>query len=380
MPGKFTKRSKDDPNGGDNQVVDSSKVNTTPEKFKPPHVPPPLVKSHFPGNFNKGSQNALDGTPCQEGKSLNVYTRVKIEPPHVPPRRVKRKKVGEFPKRGPGGTRSQEGNSKGNSKERDATPAQTVVHHRLGPRVGKKKDVMITKRIGDAPVSSNDKATPAKRKTNHAHSTVGNNQEPGNLNRPDTNLKGDTLDINVTLESSKDFKQRVQCAFLKYVKQLNESAQQRSSLEQGKAGDLKCNVCGRKSEEFVDMKSLVQHALTSPTIDLRALHLGFHKALCQMMGWKSAISSDSSWICEILPDADAAALKEDLIIWPPVVIILNSSIQNNNPDERKVLTTEMVETALKDLGFGEKTKVSWGSPEDQSIILAKFSGTLSGFQ
>jgi len=67
------------------------------------------------------------------------------------------------------------------------------------------------------------------------------------------------------------------------------------------------------------------------------------------MGWKSGcgMATNKSWVCEILSDAEALALKEDLIIWPPVVIIHNSSIQNKNPDERIIVSIEALHAILK---------------------------------
>ncbi|MCD7471218.1 hypothetical protein HAX54_011536 [Datura stramonium] len=180
-------------------------------------------------------------------------------------------------------------------------------------------------------------------------------------------------------ENSKDFKQLVQNAFFRFVRHLNETpAKRRKYSEQ--AGSLKCLVCGRDSEEFADSESLVRHALTSSKAGLRSQHLGFHKALCALMGWKSADAPKDSWVREKLSNAETVALKEDLIIWPPVVIIHNSSITSSNPDQRVVVSAEELESKLRDMGFGEKAKVSRGKPANQSILMVKFSATLSGLE
>uniref|UniRef100_A0A5B7BIG5 XS domain-containing protein n=1 Tax=Davidia involucrata TaxID=16924 RepID=A0A5B7BIG5_DAVIN len=182
-------------------------------------------------------------------------------------------------------------------------------------------------------------------------------------------------------ESSEDFKQLVHSAFFKFVKQLNENlAQRRRFMVQGKADGLKCSICGSNSNEFVDTESLVMHACTSPKVGFKAQHLGFHKALCVLMGWKSAVALNRSWICQVLPDNESLALKEDLIIWPPVVVIHNSSISNYNPDERVIVSIEVLEALLGDMGFGEKTKVCRGKPANQSIMVVKFNSTFSGLQ
>ncbi|KAM7496877.1 hypothetical protein LguiA_021291 [Lonicera macranthoides] len=182
-------------------------------------------------------------------------------------------------------------------------------------------------------------------------------------------------------ENSEDFKQMVNSAFLRYFKQLNvNSAQRRSIMEHRKAG--KCSICGSNSKEFVDFKSLAMHAFSSPKFGLRSQHLGFHKALCVFMGWKSGcgMATNKSWVCEILSDAEALALKEDLIIWPPVVIIHNNSIQNKNPDARVIVSIDELHAILKDMGLGEKATICRGKPANQSIMVAKFNSTFSGLQ
>ncbi|KAL7202188.1 hypothetical protein ACSBR1_033792 [Camellia fascicularis] len=182
-------------------------------------------------------------------------------------------------------------------------------------------------------------------------------------------------------ENSKEFKQLVHSAFFKFVKQLNENpAQCRRLKEQGKFGSLKCSVCGSDSKVFLDTKSLVMHACTAPKVGFRARHLGFHKAVCSLMGWKSAEILNSQWVHQVLPNAETVALKEDFIIWPPVVVIHNSSIGNINPDGRVIVSIEELEAILKDMGFGGKTKVCRGKPANQSIMVVKFSGTFSGLQ
>lgn len=66
-----------------------------------------------------------------------------------------------------------------------------------------------------------------------------------------------------------------------------------------------------------------------------------------LMGWKSEVGPGSPWVREILSDAEAFVLKEDLVIWPPVVIIHNSSIGKKNPDERVIVSIEVLESILK---------------------------------
>ncbi|KAI3838848.1 hypothetical protein MKX03_002624 [Papaver bracteatum] len=197
---------------------------------------------------------------------------------------------------------------------------------------------------------------------------------------------GDAVEDAFTLKSdvpedSEEFKLLVQRAFLRFSKQLNENPSQRKRyLEQGKCRVL-CSVCGSLSKEFPDTQSLVRHAFTSLKVGLRADHLGLHKALCVLMGWKSSEVPDGRWSLQVLPEAQALSLKEDLVLWPPQVIIHNSSILNENPDERKVIKIEEMEGMLKDMGYGEgKTKVCRGKPANQSIMVVTFNSTFSGLQ
>ncbi|KDP45006.1 hypothetical protein JCGZ_01506 [Jatropha curcas] len=183
-------------------------------------------------------------------------------------------------------------------------------------------------------------------------------------------------------EDSEEFKQLVHEAFLEYSKKLNlNSAVRRRYKEQGKAGSLFCIVCGRSaSKDFLDTQRLVTHAFMSHKVGLRAQHLGLHKAICILMGWNTYVPCDTqTWIPDILPDTEAWAQKEDLMLWPPLVIIHNISMSNDNPEQQKVIPIEGVEAFIRGKGFaGGKIKVCLGKPADQSVILVKFLGTFTG--
>ncbi|KAJ9159814.1 hypothetical protein P3X46_025283 [Hevea brasiliensis] len=183
-------------------------------------------------------------------------------------------------------------------------------------------------------------------------------------------------------EDSEEFKQLVHEAFLDYSKKLNlSSAVRRRYKEQGKAGSLFCIVCGRSSsKDFMDTQRLVTHAFMSHKVGLRAQHLGLHKAICILMGWNTYVPCDMrTWVPDVLPEAEAWAQKEDLMIWPPLVIIHNISMSNVNPEQQKVIPIDGVEAFLRGKGFvGGKIKVCLGKPADQSVILIKFLGTFTG--
>lgn len=53
------------------------------------------------------------------------------------------------------------------------------------------------------------------------------------------------------------------------------------------------------------------------------------------------------WVPEILPKEEAVVHKEDLIIWPPVIIVCNIFLSHSNPDKRRVVTIEALESFLR---------------------------------
>ncbi|GAB4855074.1 hypothetical protein Ancab_023657 [Ancistrocladus abbreviatus] len=183
-------------------------------------------------------------------------------------------------------------------------------------------------------------------------------------------------------EESEGFKQMVHLAFLNFYKKMNENPVARKLYrDQGKAGSLFCIVCRRSSsKEFLDTESLAKHAYMSHRVGLRAQHLGLHKAICVLMGWKIEVGPDMvTWAPQDLSHGEAFAQKEDLILWPPVVIVHNISLSNSNHKEWKVISTEALGTFLRAKGFTQgKVKICLGNPGDQSVMLVKFLGTFSG--
>lgn len=134
------------------------------------------------------------------------------------------------------------------------------------------------------------------------------------------------------------------------------------------------------SEEFGDTESLVLHAFTSERVGVRSLHLGLHKALCALMGWKSAQPYDTTWVCESLSNVEHLSIKEDLILWPPVLIVHNNSIGDQNESQRVIVSVQELENKLTDMGFGQKMKVYRGKAANQSVMVVQFGATFSGFQ
>ncbi|KAI3951189.1 hypothetical protein MKW98_028593 [Papaver atlanticum] len=161
-------------------------------------------------------------------------------------------------------------------------------------------------------------------------------------------------------------------SFLHYVQLLNENpAQRKEFLEDGKHGRLKCLACGRASKEFSDVHGLIMHTYNS--VDLRVDHLGLHKALCVLMGWNYAKAPENSKSYQSLSADEAAARRDDLIMWPPLVIIHNTNSGRGKDGHMEGMGNKTMDNKLRDLGFiGGKAKSLFGKDGHLGITLVKF--------
>ncbi|KAK7280123.1 hypothetical protein RJT34_25185 [Clitoria ternatea] len=175
-------------------------------------------------------------------------------------------------------------------------------------------------------------------------------------------------------------------AFLHFAKAINENASQKKTyLEDGKQGRLQCVVCsnvtGRSAKDFPDMHALIMHTYSSDNTDLRVDHLGLHKALCVLMGWNYSKPPDNSKAYQFLPADEAAANQDDLIMWPPVVIIHNTNTGKNRDGRMEGLGNKTMDNKIRELGFvGGKSKSLYGRDGHLGITLVKFPGNQSGFK
>ncbi|XP_068650768.1 uncharacterized protein [Aristolochia californica] len=170
--------------------------------------------------------------------------------------------------------------------------------------------------------------------------------------------------------------------FLRFIKSLNENASQRKNyLEDGKYGPLQCLACGRSSKDYKDVHALVMHAYNHTDADSRVDHLGLHKALCVLKGWNYSRTPDSSKAYQSLPVDDATASKEDLIIWPPVVIVHNTNLGRRKDGRMEGMGNKEMDTKLRDLGFGGgKSKSIYGKEGHLGITIVKFANNLDGLK
>ncbi|KAG0456214.1 hypothetical protein HPP92_024002 [Vanilla planifolia] len=171
-------------------------------------------------------------------------------------------------------------------------------------------------------------------------------------------------------------------AFLRLSKTINDNPSQRKNyLEDGKNGPLQCVVCGRSSKEFKGIHDLIMHAYNSQNSDLRIDHLGLHKALCVLLGWNHDKVPDASKEYQLLSADDARANREDLILWPPTVIIHNTSTGKRKDGRMEGLGNKEMDVKLKELGFGGgKAKAVYGKEGHLGITAVKFPSSDVGLK
>lgn len=136
------------------------------------------------------------------------------------------------------------------------------------------------------------------------------------------------------------------------------------------------------ARKFLDLDALLSHAYDTCKAGLKTKHLGFHKALCVLMGWNWHVAPDTSKSHHSIPSEEVNAMRGDLMLWPPVVVIHNSSTGHEAKDtDAKIVSIEEIEGVLADIGVAhEKARVSHGRSANQSVFLVKFQPTISGFQ
>uniref|UniRef100_A0A2P2IQX6 Uncharacterized protein MANES_03G178600 n=1 Tax=Rhizophora mucronata TaxID=61149 RepID=A0A2P2IQX6_RHIMU len=164
-------------------------------------------------------------------------------------------------------------------------------------------------------------------------------------------------------------------AFLYFAKVINESESDRKRyLEDGKLGRLRCVACSRSSKDFPNTHALIMHAYNSDNAESRMDHLGLHKALCVLMGWNYLKPPDNSKAYQYLLADEAAANRDDLIMWPPMVIVHNTLTGKGKDGRMEGLGNRAMDSKIRDLGFaGGKSKSLYGRDGHLGITLIKFS-------
>ncbi|XP_065863302.1 uncharacterized protein [Euphorbia lathyris] len=171
-------------------------------------------------------------------------------------------------------------------------------------------------------------------------------------------------------------------AFLHFSKLINETeAERKRYLEDVKQGRLQCLACGRTSKEFPDMHALIMHTYNSDNADLRVDHLGLHKALCVLMGWNYSKPPDNAKAYQFLPAGEATANQDDLVLWPPVVLIHNTLTGKSKEGRMEGLGNKVMDNKIRDLGFaGGKSKSLYGRDGHLGRTLVKFGADQVGLK
>ncbi|KAL3648965.1 hypothetical protein CASFOL_005368 [Castilleja foliolosa] len=170
--------------------------------------------------------------------------------------------------------------------------------------------------------------------------------------------------------------------FLHFVKLVFDSANQRKSfLANGKQGPVTCLVCGRSSKDIPDAHSLIMHSYTSDNPKMILDHLAFHKALCVLMGWNYSTPPDNSKAYQNFSADRAEANRDDLIMWPPSVLVLNTITGKGRDGRMEGLGNKAMDSVLRDIGFSSGKSMSMYSREGHlGVHYVKFSADESGLK
>ncbi|KAE9618237.1 putative XS domain-containing protein [Lupinus albus] len=171
-------------------------------------------------------------------------------------------------------------------------------------------------------------------------------------------------------------------AFLHFAKLINENVTLKNTyLTHRNQGRLRCLACTRSVTEFPDIHTLLMHTYNSDNADLRVDHLGLHKAVCVLMGWNYSKPPDNSKSYQFLSADEAAANQDDLIMWPPLVIIHNTNTGKSRDGRMEGYGNKIMDSRIRELGFmGGKSKSLYGRDGHLGITLIKYAGDQSGLK
>ncbi|KAG2306599.1 hypothetical protein Bca52824_026347 [Brassica carinata] len=171
-------------------------------------------------------------------------------------------------------------------------------------------------------------------------------------------------------------------AFLDLVKRIYEDPlEKKNYLENGRKGRLQCLVCGRSPQDVQDTHGLVMHTYYCDDASSRVHHLGLHKALCVLMGWNFSKPPDNSKAYQNLPAEMVAINQDELILWPPHVIVHNTSTGKGKDGRMEGLGSKRMDDRIRELKFNVwKSRALYGRDGHLGITLFKFAGDDSGLR
>ncbi|GER39200.1 DNA-directed RNA polymerase subunit beta [Striga asiatica] len=137
----------------------------------------------------------------------------------------------------------------------------------------------------------------------------------------------------------------------------------------------------KSSRDFADTHSLVMHAYSSENSDMLVDHLAFHKALCILMGWNYTMPPDNSRAYQNLSPERAQVNQDDLIMWPPSVLIHNTIWGKGRDGRMEGIGNKGMDSFLRELGFTSGKSISLYSKEGHmGMHIVKFSSDESGLK
>ncbi|EEC68133.1 hypothetical protein OsI_36048 [Oryza sativa Indica Group] len=142
-------------------------------------------------------------------------------------------------------------------------------------------------------------------------------------------------------------------------------------------GGLGCAMRAEVTRDSIDLHSLLNHSYYAKSAELRADHLGLHKALCVLMGWNYSVDPVHKKAYQTLSTADAEANQGDLILWPPTVIIENT-YKSKNDGQKDGMSNKEMEGKLREMGFVGASVKPLSGKDGQRSMLVKFASSLAG--
>ncbi|KAF7042987.1 hypothetical protein CFC21_052454 [Triticum aestivum] len=179
----------------------------------------------------------------------------------------------------------------------------------------------------------------------------------------------------VKVETSELDAKTLESSFLKMVRVINENTEVKKNYRaNGQISQLRCVVCNRDS---MDLHALLNHSYNTRNPELRADHLGLHKAICVLMGWNYSIDPVNRKAYQTLSTADAEANQGDHILWPPTIIVENT-YKSNNDGQKDAMTNKEMDGKLREMGFaGVSVKPLVGK---DGAMLVTFASNLAGLK
>ncbi|KAL8047940.1 hypothetical protein ABFX02_07G031700 [Erythranthe guttata] len=173
-------------------------------------------------------------------------------------------------------------------------------------------------------------------------------------------------------------------AFLHFLKLVFETSSHRKNyLADGKQGPLSCLACSRSLKEFPDTHSLILHAYNSDNAAAESIvdHLGFHKALCVLIGWNYSMPPDNSKAYQKISAKEAESNLDDLVMWPPSVLIHNTITAKGRDGRMEGIGNRAMDSVLRDIGCANGKSMSLYSREGHlGTHIVRFSGNETGLK